>query len=185
MRAPNARRASTRIRIGRCFMRSVPVMTCVPCVTDRNAVRNRMAVPAAMISITGVISCKARIMTRVSSQSERFSGWNPLPASAFIMSARLQILLEEGSWMRVCISAGGVIFIRFMLIWIVLFCRLAKVRIKSDKQKNVMMLLADVSYMLSIETTDLLFIEGQLVSSSSDRLYVYTEVGQILFQLLD
>ena len=97
------------------------------------------------------------------------------------MSARLQILLEEGSWMRVCISAGGVIFIRFMLIWIVLFCRLAKVRIKSDKQKNVMMLLADVSYMLSIETTDLLFIEGQPVSSSSDRLYVYTEVGQIFF----
>lgn len=29
-----------------------------------------------------------------------------------------------------------------------------------------MMLLADVSYMLSIETTDLLFIEGQPASSS-------------------
>ena len=33
--APSERKASTRIPMGRCFMRSVPVMTCVPGVTQR------------------------------------------------------------------------------------------------------------------------------------------------------
>jgi hypothetical protein len=56
-----------------------------------------MAVPAAMMSIVSGMCVNASIITRVSSQSDRFSGRHVLPASALMISALLQILLEEGN----------------------------------------------------------------------------------------
>ena len=52
MLAPRYLRASTSTLIGLCFMRSVPVSICSPGVTDRYAVINRIAVPAALMSIS-------------------------------------------------------------------------------------------------------------------------------------
>ena len=73
--APNFRRPSTRILIGLCCMRSVPVSVCVsPAFSDKYAVMNRMAVPAALISIISGISFKAFTITSVSSQLERLLG---------------------------------------------------------------------------------------------------------------
>ena len=72
--APKVRRAFTRMLMGRCCMRWVPVRMCVPSLTARKAVRKRMAVPAAMMSMMGGSCCKACTMTRVSSQSDRFPG---------------------------------------------------------------------------------------------------------------
>ena len=56
-----------------------------------------MAVPAAMMSIVSGMCVSASIMTRVSSQSDRLSGQYVLAASALMISALLQILLEEGN----------------------------------------------------------------------------------------
>ena len=68
----------------------------------------RMAVPAALMSISAGMSCKARIITSVSSQSERFRGSMPPPESAWMIRARLLILLEAGSWMLARRLLGGV-----------------------------------------------------------------------------
>ena len=50
--APSLRSESTSTPMGRCCIRSVPVMTCSPGVTLRKAVMNRMAVPAALMFIS-------------------------------------------------------------------------------------------------------------------------------------
>ena len=117
MSAPNCRKAFTRMPMGRCFMRSVPVRIVahgssflLRGVTARKAVIKRMAVPAAPISITSGISRRARIITSVSSQSERFCGScaeasadndGVIPLSAWMISARFDMLFEAGS----CTSA--------------------------------------------------------------------------------
>ena len=74
MSAPSLLSASTRIWMGRFFILSVPVMTCVPGVTARKAVMNRIAVPAAFMSIVSGMYLRASMITSVSSQSERLSG---------------------------------------------------------------------------------------------------------------
>ena len=112
MSAPNSRRALTSTWMGRCFIRSVPVMMRLPGVTERYAVRNRMAVPAAMMSmVSPALACKARIMTCVSSQSDKFSGWSSPFPKALMMSARLLMLFEAGNWMVARMLSGGVILI--------------------------------------------------------------------------
>ena len=70
-----------------------------------------MAVPAAPMSITSGMSCSAATITRVSSQSDRFSGWNSLRLRALMMSARLLMLLLAGRSMRACKAWGAVISI--------------------------------------------------------------------------
>ena len=50
--APRSLSASTNTETGRCFMRSVPVMTCSPLPTASSAVVKRIAVPAAFTSIS-------------------------------------------------------------------------------------------------------------------------------------
>ena len=51
--APRLRKAFTSTSIGRCFIRSVPVMTCSsPSVTESRAVVKRIAVPAALMLIS-------------------------------------------------------------------------------------------------------------------------------------
>jgi len=54
--APKYLRASTSMPIGRCLIRSVPVITCSPSVTERYAVMKRIAVPAAFMSIVSGMS---------------------------------------------------------------------------------------------------------------------------------
>ena len=68
-----------------------------------------MAVPAAPMSITPGMSRRAAAITRVSSQSDRLAGSIVLPASAWIMSARLQMLLDAGRFMVVSIRLGACI----------------------------------------------------------------------------
>lgn len=115
--APSRHRASTRMPMGRWRIRSVPVMVCVPGVMLRYAVRNRIAVPAAMMSITSGIVLNARSMTCVSSQSERFLTSGTClaqfrAASVWMTSARLLILLLAGSCACTRSLSGGYIMIR-------------------------------------------------------------------------
>ena len=69
----------------------------MPCTVLRYAVRKRIAVPAAMMSMVSLFSASALIITNVSSQSDRLHGGVVPRASALMMSARLLILLEAGS----------------------------------------------------------------------------------------
>ena len=88
-------------------IRSVPVMVCTPGVTARKAVMNLIAVPAAFMSITSGMSFSAFTMTSVSSQSDRFSGIGPPPASACMMSALLLMLFDAGSVIVALSFSGG------------------------------------------------------------------------------
>ncbi len=56
----------------------------------------RMAVPAAMMSITSGVFSKAAITTEVSSQSERLPGRMLPPERAWMTSARLLMLFDAG-----------------------------------------------------------------------------------------
>ncbi len=82
MSAPRYLSASTRMPMGRFCIRSVPVMVCSPSVAARKAVMKRMAVPAALMSMTSGMCCNALMMTSVSSQSLRLLGRMLPPAMA-------------------------------------------------------------------------------------------------------
>ena len=107
IRAPRLRRASTRMPMGRCCIRGVPVRRRVPGVTLRQAVRKRIAVPAAPMSTVSDGCSRARITTRVSSQSLRFSGRVPPPDKAWRMRTRLLMLFEAGNSMAACKVSGA------------------------------------------------------------------------------
>ena len=79
-----------------------------------------MAVPAAMMSMVWGIRLRARVITCVSSQSERFftSGCSSaafLPANACMMSARLLILLLAGICASVLSFSGGYSLMRIFV----------------------------------------------------------------------
>ena len=117
MSAPSCRSASTRILMGRCFMRSVPVSRWLPLsVAARKAVMNRMAVPAAWMSMVSGMSFSALTMTSVSSQSLRLSGSSVPPDNAQMMSARFDILFEAGS-ATVARSLSGLLIV-FVVIYV-------------------------------------------------------------------
>ena len=81
-----------------------------------------MAVPAAIISISYGLLASARVITRVSSQSERFCGsWLP-PANALITKALLLILFDAGNTMSASICCGAVImyFIIYFIFYLIL-----------------------------------------------------------------
>ena len=109
--APSCRKASTKTPMGRFFIRSLPVMTCVPSLTANNAVEKRIAVPAAPISMVSGRFFSHACITRVSSQSLTFSTVPSQPASALMVNARLLILFEEGSTTLPLNSLGAITFI--------------------------------------------------------------------------
>ena len=108
MFAPRRRRAFTSTPIGRWHIRSVPVMTCVPGRTERKAVMKRIAVPAALISMTSGMSVRAFTITSVSSQSDRLQGITSPPARALMTRARLLMLLDDGKSISPTICLGAV-----------------------------------------------------------------------------
>lgn len=70
---------------------------------------NLMAVPAALMSMTGGMVFSALMMTFVSSQSDKLSGTTlPLPR-AWRMSARLLMLFDAGRFIVVSMWLGAVI----------------------------------------------------------------------------
>lgn len=131
MSAPRLRKASTRMRMGRCCMRAVPVRRCCSSgCTAKKAVRKRMAVPAAPMSTTSPRERSPSTITRVSSQSDRLPMSAFPPAKASRTSARLQILFEAGRLMRQSICEGAVILSCILNEWFTNYI-FAKVRIKT------------------------------------------------------
>lgn len=98
-------------------MRSVPVITCSPGCVARNAVRNRIAVPAPLMSISYGRRCIASIITSVSSQTERFCGSMSPHDSACMISARLLMLFDAGRAIVALIVWGAVIVYCMMLLF--------------------------------------------------------------------
>ena len=78
-----------------------------------------MAVPAALMLMTSGISLRAAIITSVSSQSLRLSGWMLLPAIALMTSALLLILLDAGKLMLALSWLGALIV--YFIFYILLF----------------------------------------------------------------
>lgn len=66
-----------------------------------------MAVPAAKISITSLPSVRAFIITCVSSQSDKFESTSSPFDRAWMIRARLLILLDAGSWIVAFICEGA------------------------------------------------------------------------------
>ena len=66
-----------------------------------------MAVPAAMMSITGGMFLRAFTITLVSSQSDRLSGVISPPAKACMINALLLMLFEAGNLMVVSRCLGA------------------------------------------------------------------------------
>ena len=120
MSAPSFLSASTSTVIGRCFIRSVPVMVCCPSVVLSRAVRKRMAVPAAPMSITSGILLRAARITSVSSQCDRFSGVVAPPERAWIIKARLLMLFEAGRLMSASTLFGAVM--RYVMLLAINIC---------------------------------------------------------------
>ena len=121
MSAPKDLRASTSTAMGLHCMRSVPVMMCSPSTVHNREVMKRIAVPAALMSMTCGMCFKASSTTLLSSQSEILSMGMSLPLRERIIKALLLILLLEGNCMFVrrifgantSIIAGSV---RFLII---------------------------------------------------------------------
>ena len=67
-----------------------------------------MAVPAAMMSMGSSVCVSALTITNVSSQSDTFFGKSFPPASAWMMRARLLMLLLAGS-MVLCRRCSGAV----------------------------------------------------------------------------
>ena len=81
---------------------------------------NLMAVPAALMSITGGMVFSALMMTFVSSQSDRLSGTTlPLPR-AWRMSARLLMLFDAGRFIVVSMWLGAVILYLIFILMLLL-----------------------------------------------------------------
>src|SRR6056297_2429473 len=95
--APKSLNIPTRIFIGRCFIRSLPVNILSPGVMDKKAVRKRMAVPAAPISINGWDKwLSAFIITLVSLLVERWCILKCSLQSALLINNLFEILFDAG-----------------------------------------------------------------------------------------
>lgn len=94
----------------------------------------RMAVPAALILISSGIVRSASMITDVSSQSLRFSGSVLPPLSAWIISARFDMLFDAGRSTVMSSRLGAV-----SLYCFIDFCRIygAKLRIIFRISKKV------------------------------------------------
>ena len=94
--APIERRASTKIPMGLSFIRDVPVSVLCCFVMEKYAVRNRMVVPASSTSSVDSSLSMSFFISTGSFASDKFSSVELSPASAWMINARLLILLDAG-----------------------------------------------------------------------------------------
>lgn len=103
--------------MGRCCMRCVPVIVWGMFCAAKYAVRNRMAVPAAIMSTRLFFVWSAWSMTWVSSQSDRLFGLFFPPASALIMRTLADMLLLAGSCGAAFSRCGAIMVVCMCMFW--------------------------------------------------------------------